>query len=124
MLTKTTKKGAPYVLVLLYLLGAVPIFLGMDLGCDDLPVRARLQKCWRIFTQCPFLRVLKKLEEKRFEDFRGIIPVVLVVSSVAAVVLGVFYFISNDLKVAILAVTAGYLFMAFWLTDLEIFIFR
>lgn len=32
MLTKTTKKGAPYVLVLLYLLGAVPIFLGMDLG--------------------------------------------------------------------------------------------
>jgi APA family basic amino acid/polyamine antiporter len=32
---------------------------------------------------------------------------VLVVSSVAAVVLGVFYFISNDLKVAMLAVTAG-----------------
>ena len=110
VLTKTTKKGAPYVLVLLYLLGAVPIFLGMDLG-DVATIclfpGAITKVLANIYAMSVPSRFEKSWKKSGLKISVGLYRFVLVVSSVAAVVLGVFYFISNDLKVAMLAVTAG-----------------
>lgn len=110
ILSRTTKKGAPYVLALLYLLGSVPILLGMDLG-DVATIclfpGAINKVIINIYAMSVPTRFEKSWKNSGLRLSVGMYRFLLVISSIAAVVLGIFYFISNDLKAAMLLVTAG-----------------
>ncbi len=110
ILTRTSKKGIPYVLVLLYLLGAVPILLGMDLG-DVATICLFPGALTKLITNICALNVPVRFEKQwkasGLNISVGLYKVLLLISSAASVVLGAFYFMSNDLKAAMIAVTGG-----------------
>lgn len=107
-LARSTKKGVPYVMGLLYLIGIVPILLGMDLG-DVATICLFPGAITKIFTNIYAMTVPGRFKKEWGESGGmsvGIYRFLLVLSSIASVILGVFYFISNDLKIAMIVVTA------------------
>lgn len=107
-LTKTTKSGTPYVMFLLYLLGAVPILLGMDLG-DVATICLFPGAILKIMVNFSAMKIPEKFK-KEWKASGISIPLwlykgILIISSLASVVLGIFYFNSNDLKIAMIGVT-------------------
>lgn len=108
VLAKRTKKGeVPYAMGLLYLLGAVPILMGMDLG--DVAticlfpgaITKLLTNIWALSVP---VRFPKQWEESGFKSV-GFYRFLLMVSVVASIVLGCFYFNSNNLKTEMIVVT-------------------
>ena len=108
-LMKTTKSGTPYVMFLLYLLGAVPILLGMDLG-DVATICLFPGAILKVMLNIGAMRIPKSFaEEWKASGMKisvGLYMGLLLLSSAASIILGIFYFTSNDLKVAMIAVTA------------------
>lgn len=108
-LMKTTKRGTPYVMFLLYLLGAVPILLGMDLG-DVATICLFPGAILKVMLNIGAMRIPKSFaEEWKASGMKislGLYKGLLLLSSAASIILGIFYFTSNDLKVAMIAVTA------------------
>ncbi len=107
---KKTKKGVPYALALLYIIGAAPILLGMDMG-DVATIclfpGAITKLLVNVFSLSVPTRFSKTWKESGMTMSPAVFKLLLVISSVASVVLGVFYFISNDLKIAMILVTVG-----------------
>lgn len=107
-LGRTTKKGVPYVMGLLYLLGAVPILLDMDLG-DVATICLFPGAITKLLTNICALNVPSRFSKDWKESGSMSIVlyrVLLLISSAASIILGIFYFISNDLKAAMIIVTA------------------
>ena len=108
-LMKTTKSGTPYVMFLLYLLGAVPILLGMDLG-DVATICLFPGAILKVMLNIGAMRIPKSFaEEWKASGMKislGLYKGLLLLSSAASIILGIFYFTSNDLKMAMIAVTA------------------
>lgn len=121
VLAKTTKNGIPYVMFLLYLLGAVPILLGMNLG-DVATICLFPGALTKLITNICAMNVPARFEKQWKESGLNIssalYKALLALSSAATIVLGAFYFMSNDLKAAMLVVTGcivlyGYLVTKF-----------
>ena len=108
-LAKTTKGGTPYVMFLMYLLGAVPILLGMDLG-DVATIclfpGVILKVMINIGAMSIPTRFAKEWKASGMNISVGLYKTLLVISSLASITMGIFYFNSNDLQVAMIAVTA------------------
>lgn len=110
-LTKTTKNGTPaYVLLLLFLLGAIPIILGLNMG-DVATICLFPGAIVKILTNLYAMSIPKRFgkewDSRTMRVSPGLYKTLLVISSCASVVLGVFYFISNNLKGIMLLVTIG-----------------
>ena len=108
---KTTKNGTPtYVLVLLFLLGAVPILLGLDLG-DVATICLFPGAIVKIIVNLYALNVPKRFrkewDSRTMRVSVNLYKVLLLISCGASVVLGVFYFISNNLKGIMIGVTVA-----------------
>lgn len=108
-LNKTTKNGTPtYVLVLLFLLGAIPILLGLDMG-DVATICLFPAAIVKIIVNLYAMRVperfRKEWDSRTMRVSTGLYRALLLISCCASVVLGVFYFISNNLKGIMIGVT-------------------
>lgn len=119
VLTTRTKKGnVPYVMGLLYLLGAVPILLGMNLG-DVATICLFPGAITKLITNIYAMAVPTRFKKEWTESGLKSVPVyrlLLVISSVASIILGGFYFYSNDLKLEMLVVTGGIFLYGFLCT--------
>ncbi|MCD8122252.1 MAG: APC family permease [Clostridiales bacterium] len=110
VLSRTTKKGTPYVLVLLYLIGVIPILIGMDLG-DVALICLFPGAITKLITNVCALSIPTHFEKSWKNSGMKISVTVyrllLLISSVATIALGIFYFVSNDMKVPMIIVTAA-----------------
>ena len=109
ILAKESKKGTPYVFLLLYLLGLVPILLGLELS--DLVTMSLIPSgILIIIANISAMNVPSKFSKEWTESgiklSAGLYRVLMVISTIASILLVAYCFISNSLKVATLIVTA------------------
>ena len=127
VLNKTNAKGTPtYVLILLFLLGAVPILLGLDLG-DVATIclfpGAIVKIIVNLYALSVPTRFKKEWDNRTMRISAGLYKTLLLISCFASLVLAVFYFISNDLKAIMLGVAVGvfvYSFLCLKLGHIEV----
>jgi len=107
---KRSKKGLPYVFIFLYLVGIIPILLGIDL--DDLvtmqlvPLGLTIGLANLCALNVP-VRFSKEWKESGKKMPIGVYRALMILSAVASAVLVAYCFISNDFKVATTAITVG-----------------
>lgn len=105
---KTTKKGTPYVLAFLYVVGIVPVLLGLDL--DDLVTMqlVPLGIVIALTNVCALNtpeRFAKEWKESGIKLPVTIYRVLLILAIAASAILVTYCFISNDFKVAVTIIT-------------------
>ena len=107
---KTTKKGTPYVLGFLYVVGVVPILLGIDL--NDM-VTMQLVPLGLVFIVVSFFsmdtptRYAKEWKESGIRVSPALYKALNWLSILASAVLAFYCFISNGYKIVTLVITAG-----------------
>ena len=112
ILSKRTQKGdVPYVYAVLYVIAAVAIIAGLDLG-DVATIclfPGAIQKVLvNLYAMTVPNRYAREWKTSGMKLSLGLYRVLLVISSIAAAILGYFYFTSNSsLQWLMLAVTAG-----------------
>ena len=112
ILSKRTQKGdVPYVYAVLYVIAAVAIIAGLDLG-DVATIclfPGAIQKVLvNLYAMTVPNRYAREWKASGMKLSLGLYRVLLVISSIAAAILGYFYFTSNSsLQWLMLAVTAG-----------------
>ena len=107
---RTQKGGVPYVYAVLYGISAVAIIAGLDLG-DVATIclfPGAIQKvAVNLYAMTVPDRYVKEWKASGMKLSVGLYRALLVISSIAAIILGYFYFTSNDLKGIMIAVTIG-----------------
>ena len=110
VLGKTTKNGTPYVLGFLYVVGVLPIILGLDL--NDM-VTMQLVPLGLVMIVCTIFslnvpnRFAKEWTESGIKISPALYKALNILAILASVILVSYSFISNGYKVVTLVITAG-----------------